>query len=129
MQLTLRHPWLAALAAVGYLLGYLLVFAHFAVEQHGVCLEHDGAHHVEDAGDPTDRPVEAGIAALPSAVDDHCHLLNAVRIFVRDETRPMVAALLPLATSDFETAVSPRGPPPTGAIWRYAPKQSPPQAS
>lgn len=127
--MNLRHRGLGALLALGYLVGYLLVFVHFAVEQHGVCLEHDGAHHVDEAASADGQPADEGLAALPSALDDHCHLLNAVRVYDATSTRPVIEALLPLPQVQSTGTVSPRGPPARGAVWRYAPKQSPPAAS
>lgn len=126
MRMTPHKRWFAGCVAVSYLLGYLLVFAHFVGEQHATCVEHGEAHHVEDAGEPLPMPLEAGIAAHEGTEDDHCSLLNAVRDPLNVE-HPHIPALTE-AVPRIDTIVTQLNLPPPHyrAIWRYAPKQSPP---
>ena len=127
MRMTPHKRRLAAWVALSYLLGYLLVFAHFVGEQHATCPEHGEAHHVDDGGEELPAPLGAGIAAHPGAEDDHCSLLTAVRDPMQAELAPWVATRdLPPAIRALPARLN-LPPPRVAAIWRYAPKQSPPQ--
>lgn len=120
-----RHRALSALISLGYLLGYLLIFVHFAAEQHAACERHGGSHHVE-AADHDGAPTPSGIEGLPSLVDDHCHLLDAVRGEVPVVAPTRIALWPALLQANLHPHESEQSLPRTNAVWRYAPKQSPP---
>ena len=125
MRVMRRHRGLAALIALGYLLGYLLVFVHFIAEQHAACAEHGVAHHVDSDDEPDRAPLAAGIAATPGSVDDHCHALTTVRGHAASAALPAPTwypVTDPVTREDHARDVQAHGI----AVWRYAPKQSPP---
>ena len=129
MRVNAQNRAFAALVSLGYLLGYLLVFVHFVAEQHATCAEHGDAHHVAAASDGESEPI-SGLSRLPDTVDDHCHLLNAVRHETTAATAFQVSLLRPLpdlTTLSLASALETSHV--GGPVWRYAPKQSPPAHS
>ena len=124
MRMT-RDRRAAVLVAVGYLLGYLLVFVHFAAEHHAVCAEHGVAHHAE-LSEPSATPLASGFHAAPGSVDDHCHLLNAVRDQAAGEVAAPDLHVPSAQAAEDNVRNALRSVRTGGAVWRYAPKTSPP---
>lgn len=126
----LRNRRLGGLVAVGYLLGYLLVFVHFVAEQHAECAEHGVSHHVsvdsDEPGSHAALETAPSLDELPGLIDDHCHLLNAVREQVSTPASAAVVFVLHLPVEHVSPAGGTRPSRAYGAVWRYAPKQSPP---
>lgn len=119
------HRILAAAVALAYLAGYLLVFAHHIEEQHVECVEHGVAHHGEAQTDTDAEQVPDGISALEHGDHEHCSLTQVVRSHTPDVAPGFTPTLQDVLVAALNT-------PATGvdlprlAVWRYAPKQSPP---
>lgn len=128
MRLTQRRQ-LSALIALTYLVGYLLAFAHFVLEEHVECLEHHTQHHVARTTADA-RPLSAvpGVTSLPAEGDDHCHIFEIVRTQSSSVAAPAATALVPQAVpTPMTTAFAVVASEHVGRqIWRFAPKQSPP---
>lgn len=113
-----------------YLCGYLLTFAHFAEERHAVCHEHGAAHHIAES----DALTLQGAPQVPrlhqgaKGADDHCGLFQ----FFRTGSHTAVAGAAPIFDATYVMSVEPKRldrtsrQTTTSAVWRYAPKQSPP---
>ncbi len=130
MRVMIRHRAVYALTAIAYLVGYLLVFAHFVAERHVECIEHHTAHHADASSDDHEAaPAQAGLSALPVTEDHHCDLLSLVRPKPTTSERARLVVRPPNLTITCGVHAPSTHTFIGGAVWRYAPKTSPPHLS
>lgn len=112
--------------------GQLAGVAHMALVRHVTCPEHGELLHAEDDGTPSAPTPADGTASLAALTEDsessHGHDHCAVAIQRRAQTMPVSRVAVAHTVSPVTEASNERAAPamPLGAIYRLAPKSSPP---
>jgi len=124
-----RRPALAAaFAAVLLVIGQLAAMAHEAETRHVICPEHGEAlEAVKLAGADDGCAQSHWIAVDGDAGGEHadCEISRALHQ-AGDTPSPFATARLVVAQTDAPVAIAPRAPPAVTALYRIAPKTSPP---
>ena len=124
-----RRPALpAAFAVVLLVAGQLAALAHAAETRHVVCEDHGEtleAVQLAGADDGCEHAHFIGVDGEAGGEHEDCEVLRALHQASEAPGRP-AHEVLALVSSDGSPAVAPRGPPAIAALYRIAPKTSPP---
>lgn len=119
----------AALLALAFALASLLGMAHEATTRHATCAEHGELVHAPARVARSERTTAASAlrGAAPAALHghDHCSINATTRASSHDLRRPAIARG-PLAARDIARAPRTDALAPSLALYRTAPKTSPP---
>ncbi len=124
-----RRPALAAaFAAVLLVIGQLIGLAHEAQTRHVICPEHGEALeavHLANADDGCAHEHFVAVDGDASGEHADCEISRALHQ-ASAAPAPFATTTVLLAQVDIATAIAPRAPPVTAALYLIAPKTSPP---